>query len=578
MKRLSTIAVLFLLSTSLCLAIPAKPGPRIVTQPDGDTLTVFLHGDHRFNWLTDIHGNRIEQQADGKYVIAEPLTEEMVEQQISASPLLQCSKRHATAATLRETPLNIAPRGLVILVSFTDVAYKTSLSEMDDMLNGDNYSRSYSYKYYGTTTYVDSEGSAKKYFRDQSMGEYEPQFDVVGPLKLSKTSSYYGQNYNNIAGQDTYATDMIVEACYLADATGVDFTQYDNNNDGYLDFVYVFYAGYGEADGGAANTIWPHSADLTGYYSDRFDGKRLSKYACSNEISSVSQKHDGIGTICHEFSHVLGLPDLYATNYATHKTLGTWDIMDAGPYNNEGNTPPAYSAYERFFCGWLTPELLNKPKTIKLEDLKTSNKAYIVVEEGEEPNLVGNNPYPTTFYIVENRQQTGWDEFLPGHGLLITKINYSYSKWSNNSVNNTARSLGIDLIEADGKATANSRGKATDAFPAGDNEYYFFEEYPITDIEEVGTLITFDFMGGASLENAILSWTTDSVVNKKYVEYNTIEAVYDLSGHLLQESGGEGIDIEELHVNPGTYVVKVSNGETDSKKRYVKGQQVVIKD
>ena len=237
MKRLSTIAVLFLLSTSLCLAIPAKPGPRIVTQPDGDTLTVFLHGDHRFNWLTDIHGNRIEQQADGKYVIAEPLTEEMVEQQISASPLLQCSKRHATAATLRETPLNIAPRGLVILVSFTDVAYKTSLSEMDDMLNGDNYSRSYSYKYYGTTTYVDSEGSAKKYFRDQSMGEYEPQFDVVGPLKLSKTSSYYGQNYNNIAGQDTYATDMIVEACYLADATGVDFTQYDNNNDGYLDFV-----------------------------------------------------------------------------------------------------------------------------------------------------------------------------------------------------------------------------------------------------------------------------------------------------------------------------------------------------
>ena len=577
MKRVSTIALLSILITSVCYAIPAKPGPRVVTQPDGDTLTVFVHGDHRFNWLTDVHGNRIEQQADGRYVIAEPLTEEMVEQSIAASPLPQCQKRHATAATMREVPLNIAPRGLVILVSFKDKNFTTSIEEMHRMLNSNDYTREYSYKSYGSTIKISSSGSAKKYFYDQSFGQYEPQFDVIGPLTLSRNVAYYGQNYNNVAGQDTYGSDMIVEACHLADNQGVDFSQYDNNGDGYVDFVYVFYAGYGEADGGGASTIWPHSADLTGYYNDIFDGKRLSKYACSNEISYISRQHDGIGTLCHEFSHVLGLPDLYSTNYAGHKTLGQWDIMDAGPYNNDGNTPPAYSAYERFFCGWLTPQLLDKPHTIRLEDIKKSNTAYMITESGES-NLIGNDPAPLEFYLIENRQDEGWDKYIPGHGMLITKISYSYNKWTNNNVNNSARSMGIDLVEADGKAPSGSYGKSSDAFPAGAEEFTPYENYPLTNITENNGIVIFDFMGGGgSLEWAILNWVTDSIVNKKHIEYNTIEAVYDLNGHLLQASSGEGEAIEELHIAPGTYVVKVSNGETEKKKRYVKGQQVVIK-
>ena len=138
--------------------------------------------------------------------------------------------------------------------------------------------------------------------------------------------------------------------------------------------------------------------------------------------------------------------------------------------------------------------------------------------------------------------------------------------------------MGIDLVEADGKAPSGSYGKSSDAFPAGAEEFTPYENYPLTNITENNGIVIFDFMGGGgSLEWAILNWVTDSVVNKKHIEYNTIEAVYDLNGHLLQASSGEGEAIEELHIAPGTYVVKVSNGETEKKKRYVKGQQVVIK-
>ena len=566
MKRVSTIALLSILITSVCYAIPAKPGPRVVTQPDGDTLTVFVHGDHRFNWLTDVHGNRIEQQADGRYVIAEPLTEEMVEQSIAASPLPQCQKRHATAATMREVPLNIAPRGLVILVSFKDKNFTTSIEEMHRMLNSNDYTREYSYKSYGSTIKISSSGSAKKYFYDQSFGQYEPQFDVIGPLTLSRNVAYYGQNYNNVAGQDTYGSDMIVEACHLADNQGVDFSQYDNNGDGYVDFVYVFYAGYGEADGGGASTIWPHSADLTGYYNDIFDGKRLSKYACSNEISYISRQHDGIGTLCHEFSHVLGLPDLYITNNkGIHKTLGEWDILDSGNYNNNSRTPPSYSAYERFFMGWLTPDLLTERGDFELEDIQTSNKCFLLTEKGVH-NLNGVYPSPVDFYLLENRQRNSWDKYLPGSGMMITHIRFSKSRWNSNIVNNAEESMGVDIVEADGKTpTADDYingngggylGKQGDLFPYDTiDKFVPYRESPINHIRHKDGKITFKFKGGTRNINQF-------VLDEDGTE--EVEGIYTFDGHKM--------GITDLNLLPaGIYIIyKTKNGER------VKSSKIVI--
>ena len=302
-------------------------------------------------------------------------------------------------------PLNMAPKGLIILVNFSDLSWtKADHAEMDSMINGQNYTRNYSYYDYGSTVRVNARGSAKQYFHDSSFGQYNPDFTVIGPVTVSRGYAYYGSN--DSGGDDQHPEEMVAEACQLADQQGVDFTQFDNDGDGDIDFVYIFYAGNQESDGAGDNYIWPHSYELDNYYyrshaTVRLDGKRLNKYACSGEIEYYSNTHDGIGTFCHEFSHVLGLPDLYVTDYnSNQKTMGQWDILDAGPYNNNGNTPPLYSAYEQFFMGWLTPTVISDTGTYSLQPLTQAQQAYLICAGGSH-NLVGNNPNPTTFYLLE---------------------------------------------------------------------------------------------------------------------------------------------------------------------------------
>ena len=488
MKKLG-ILVVFFATVVAAWAVPARKTGIVVTQPDGSEVTVYQHGDEHFHWQTNEKGEWIELDENGFYRVTEALSVEQIEAKRMAS-----SKRAALAAY----PLNVAPRGLVILVNFSDVAFDTEKAEMDSMLIGENYTRNYSYSYKGKTYSVNSKGSARQYFQDASYGQYNPQFDVIGPVTVSNNVSYYGKN--DSYGNDMYADKMVSEACKLADTEfDVDFTQYDNDNDGYVDFVFVIYAGFGEADGGASTTIWPHSWNLLSAGTQcKVDGKTVDLYACGNELDFYSKKHTGIGTFCHEFSHVLGLPDLYVTNTSSHTTMNEWDIMDYGPYNNEGNTPPSFSAYERFFMGWLQPRLITEPENIQLNDLQTSNEA-LLISTTDEHNLIGNNPDPTTFYIVENRQQKSWDEHLPGHGMMLTKIQYSYSRWSQNTVNNSSSKMGVDLIEANGKTS--NQGKATDLFPAGASQYLAIADHAIEAIEEENGVIKFKYKGGVEGED-----------------------------------------------------------------------------
>lgn len=487
MKKLSILVFIFTMATA-AWAVPARRGGIIKTQPDGSEVTIYQHGDEHFHWMTNENGEWLKVDIDGFYRVTEALSAEEIEAKRMAAP-----KRVAQAAS----PLNIAPRGLVILVNFQDVKFTTSKAEMDSMLTGENYSRSYSYKYNLRNYKITSEGSARKYFYDSSNGQYNPQFDVVGPVTVSQNVSYYGGNDRN--GNDKNPGKMVAEACRLVDDS-VDFSLYDNNGDSYVDFVYVIYAGYGEADGGAASTIWPHQYYVSMYEYVRLDNKIIDLYACGNELDNHSKKHTGIGTFCHEFSHVLGLPDMYeTTGNGTHKTLGQWDILDYGPYNNDGNTPPTYSAYERFFMGWLEPRLITEPENVTLGELQSSNEA-LLISATDQHNLIGNNPNPTTFYLLENRQQTGWDEHIPGHGMMLTKVQYNSNKWAKNEVNNKSTSMGVDLIEADGKTPNSSSsgydGKPGDLFPKGATEYTKIADHPIEKITEEDGVIRFKYKGG----------------------------------------------------------------------------------
>ena len=529
------IGLLIVFSALVCSAwaVPARRGEIVKTQPDGTQIVVYQHGDEHFHWMTNEKGEWLKVDEDGFYQVTEALSAEQIEAKRMAAP-----SRAAQAAA----PLNIAPRGLVILVNFTDMAFETDKAEMDSMLTGKNYTRDYSYFYRGKKQSITSKGSAWQYFYDSSNGHYDPQFDVIGPVTVSKNMAYYGKNVNDF---DAAPWTMVKEACQLVDDS-VDFKQYDNNNDGYVDFVYVIYAGYGEADGGDKNTIWPHSYWLLeAGITCKLDGKYVDLYACGNEMDSRTNYHTGIGTFCHEFSHVLGLPDLYeTTGYGTYKTIGAWSILDYGPYNNDGNTPPAYSAYEQFFMGWLIPRLIVDAENVELEELQASNSA-LLISSSDQHNLIGNDPKPTTFYLLENRQQVGWDEYLPGHGLMLTKVQYDYNKWINNTVNNSSNRMGVDLIEADGKKPSSSSngytGKAGDLFPAGATEYLEITNHSIEDVSEQDGIIYFKYRGG-------IATSAEQVQTEE-----TIVAIYNILGQKQA-----AVDIESLP--HGTYVVVTTAG------------------
>jgi len=235
---------------------------------------------------------------------------------------------------------------------------------------------------------------------------------------------------------------------------------------------------------------------------------------------------------------VMGLPDLYSTNSdMTLHTLSSWDIMDAGSYNNTGNTPPNYSAYERWFMGWTTPRILTDPENVKLKPLQDSKECLLMCDS-DVHNLDGVNPQPRTFYLLETRVKEGWDAYLPGRGMLITKIQYSPSRWKTNQVNNSESQMGVDIMEA--KANTSYRAKSTDAFPAGADAFTKFEGHEITNIKRNTTNgnITFKYRGGTEGVESIL-YSEDSV-QKILLDGQILiirnNKLYDLNGRLVHEN------------------------------------------
>ena len=523
MKKIALLAVGCIVAT-LLWAKPARRGALVVTQEDGSEIVVYQHGDERFHWTTNEAGEWIEQEANGKWQRVAALSDEQIQARREASKfsIAEQAQRRKPSATQTAVETNIAEHGLVILVNFSDQAFKATQAEMDSMHNGYNYSRDYSYEYNRVTYDIHTEGSARQYFYDASFGQYNPKFDVVGPVTVSQKYSYYGSNDYN--GNDKHAEQMVYEACLLVDSLypEIDFSTYDNNGDGEVDYVYVVYAGYGEADGGSRNTIWPHSYWITyGGYNLTIDGVKIDKYACGNEVSATSKQHDGIGTFVHEFGHVLGLPDLYGTtSSATHRTLGDWDVMDYGTYNNDGNNPPTYSAYERFFFGWLTPTIITDTALLTLHDLYSTNEAFLI-SPNDRHNLIGNDPDTTVFYLIENRQPNIWDDYLEGHGMMLTKVQYDYDKWYYNRVNNTKSKLGVDIIEAKANSLPNTN-LPTDLFPAGATEYTKISGHPIYNIQQTKD---------GDIQFAYLS--PDAVAGIEEIEWsgeNPVVAIYTITG------------------------------------------------
>ncbi len=514
-----------LLQSSILYAIPASPYPVVVHQPDGSTLTLRMYGDESRKIRTTTDGYLVRQNTNGFYVYAEPTTQP-IEQRIARDPeqrtsddaiYLSSISKHDIQASLKISrqgmrkapaishstgfPTTGSPKSLVILVSFKDKNFVVTnpSTSFSSLLNTQGYSEN------GGT------GSARDYFRASSYGQFNPNFDIVGPYQLPDSMKYYGANDQD--DYDVKPTEMVADACSLAD-NDVNFADYDLDGDGYIDNVFIYYAGYNEAEGGPETTIWPHRwvVHSSNYSGNKvFDGKILYDYACTSELrGSTGSNMCGIGTFTHEFGHVIGLPDHYHTDDPDKNTLGNWSIMDYGAYLNQGRTPPAYSAYDRFYLGWLTPEEVNSPSHKTLFPLSqsmtplssTAGQSYLL--SATSHNLNGANPTPNEFFILEYRKKTGWDSYLPGEGMLIWHIDYNQAAWDDNSPNNytgttqTASShMRIYLQPLSGNTTTPGAAFTSGSFyPKTWNGTSI--NRPITNIAKVADSISFTLMGGPS--------------------------------------------------------------------------------
>ena len=434
-----------------------------MTQPNGTTLTLQLVGDEFFHYFVNVdNGARMLQNADGTYYVAEDAYLQRVEAAAGVRRAAANKQRlermernagfYAGALTGAQTSdlsgarpnkavgtfnnhLNGQKKGLVILVNFADLEHSLD----DPQLEWDNAFNQVGYSKNGHV------GSVHDYFYDQSYGQFDLEFDVLGPVTVSKAMKYYGQN--NTYGSDAHAAEMVAEACKLVNSQ-VNYKDYDWDGDGEVDQVYVIYAGYGESSGAPSETIWPHEYWLEYGYGQKLylDGVYINTYACSCELRGNGRGlavQNGIGTACHEFSHCVGYPDFYDVDYGGCFGMDEWDVLGSGGYNGPANAcevPAGYTAYERWMAGWLEPIELKEGGEVKnMPNLLEEPVAYIMRNKAK-----GTIARPVDeYFLLENRQPKKWftypglsqDGTQKAHGMLITHVDYNKSAWANNTVN-----------------------------------------------------------------------------------------------------------------------------------------------
>lgn len=461
MKRILISAVLSLCA-AMTFAIPAKKSWKVVSQSDGTTIRVNQAGDEHLHYYITEDNVPLYKAADNRYCY---LTIENGKLHNSGVLAHESAARSAKELQMMNTIHDLAPiarqmaakkrsaakrcvrpdrlpskddisvfkgskKALVILAAFSDKSFSKGddaiVKFYDEVLNQEGYSQN------------GAAGSVHDYFNDMSRGEFDLTFDIVGPVKVSKSATYYGGPSPIMGGAD-HIGEFITEAIKKADEKcDIDWKKYDWDDDGEVEQVFVLYAGYGQATGGPTGTIWPNAWTLDealqnndGNGGFSIDGVFINQYACSNELYLDSGTVPmGLGVFCHEFSHCMGLPDMYDTNYGSTPTMGDWDLLAGGSYNGPqgiGWCPAGWTSYERAYAGWLELTELKAGDIIKgMTSLEEADgKAYVIY----------NDNHKDEYYLLENHKGMGWDKYTPENGLLIIHVDYDKDLFDNNIVN-----------------------------------------------------------------------------------------------------------------------------------------------
>ena len=453
MKRI-LLSISAVLAAIAIQAMPVKPGIcRNITLADGTVVKAELVGDEHLTYWRTADGACYRQtpsagvfskvelsalQSEYDAVVAQKAAREKA--------ILESARTSMPVKKVEGSKFQGKKKCLVILANFADTKFKPehTLDLYKQIINGENYS----------DETLGFKGSVRDYFKAQSGGQFEIDFDVVGPVDLPKGYAGYGKNDASGRDQAALVYPMVEDAVNLAKDQVTDWKQYDWDGDGLVEEVFVLYAGHGQAKYPQdPDLVWPHKSAIDPM--TVADGVKVSVYACSCELGAT-EAIDGIGAFCHEFSHCMGLKDHYDINGRGYGT-GFWDIMCFGCYNGNTFLPAEYNSYEKMFCGWKEPIVLNaEPQKIEgMKALAAGGDTYIFYNDGNE----------NEYYMLENRQKTGWDAALPGEGLIVLHVDYSKGAWEDNQVNYNAARQRMTVIPADNTLGSTDEDKAGDAWP-----------------------------------------------------------------------------------------------------------------
>ena len=594
MKKILLSIAFALMGIASGFAAKAHTALTTITQSDGSQLTIRLHGDEHFSWYSTADDVLLVQVGSNYYVAqveedgtlkATPqlahnagergtVEEQVINNQnkekffnlLNAEP--QALAKPIGTVTPAYFPHTRSPKALVILVEFQDVKFKTSdpVATFTHYLKGAEGEAAPEANNAYVTNGMVNYGSVSQYFNDMSQGQFTPQFDIVGPVTVSKNSAYYG---SNTGGTDANFKEMIAEACKNV-STNVNFADYDQDNDGYIDLVYIIYAGYSESFGGnSADCLWPKSGSATfnepgTNISLKLNGKMISRYGINNELNGTPKNWidgkpllNGIGLFCHEFSHTMGLPDLYPTVEASrvdNQNPEYWDLMDGGEYTYSGYFPTPYSPWEMDVMGWTAPiELGDEAKQVSLTSYASDRTAYKINGENNE------------YLLIQNIQTDGWwrgiTKAFKTTGMLVWRIDYPYPTVSlGNRLNNEIGKPNVMIVPADGYVISDyNHGKGKkwtddqykeslqgDPFPGTTNKTELLSvklnkstlEKPFYNIKETDGVITFDYLKD-------FATGIDSPVIQQNQEKDT--RIFSLDGRYL------GTDASQL--TKGVYII-----------------------
>ncbi len=493
MKKIVVFLLFCLVCHAAVFAAPAYPKGRKIVQPDGTTITVYGRGNEYKHWLVTDDGTVVRKEADGFYRPVEGGVKQAAKVPQQLKPLKTMAKKNYAGANYR---------GLVLLVNFYDRKFsrgnEKALDFYQKMMNSIGFTSDQD-PVYGPQKYT---GSVRDYFYDNSNGAFDPEFDVVGPLEID-CSQYY---INGV--EKTY---VLLDKVLRKAAETVDFSNYDSDGDGEMDMVYIIYAGYASHyEGNDERLIWPHAGEWSDYtFADKNfkpNGVKPGRFACSAEIFGWQQDQDvmpdGIGVIVHEFSHVLGYQDHYDTTGGMQEEPVAWDVMSAGCYSDDFNrTPCGYSSFEKHAAGFVEP--------LDITDMGGQHVTMQSSVISHDACLIRNFQQHVSFFM-ENRQKDKWDKNLPGHGMLVWRVDSVVPQlWEYNYVNASARAC-LRLVRACGTQGTPLTGVEDtdfDSFPGTrsvtelDNDYDFacllsYDGYPspvvLRNITEVDGVIAFD--------------------------------------------------------------------------------------